>query len=72
MQSQPTVLLRQIEDLRGSRVVAYLTSDQPNSPFVAKMALDVIPFFYEHLRRLGHSDRLDLFLFSQGGDTIVP
>jgi len=36
------------------------------------MALDVVPHFYEHLRNIGSNDRLDIFLYSQGGDTIVP
>lgn len=72
MESRSVELIHQIETLRNSRVIAYLTSDQVNSPFVARMALDVVPFFYEHLRHVGKPDRLDLFLYSQGGDTIVP
>jgi len=72
MFSQPIALLRQIEALRGSRVIAYLTCDQTNSPFVGRMALDTVPFFYEHLRHVGRTERLDIFLYSQGGDTIVP
>ena len=49
-----------------------MTSDQQNSPFVGRMATDVIPFFYEHLRNVGRTEKLDLFIYSQGGDTIVP
>lgn len=69
---QPTKLLKQIEGIRDSRVIAFLTSDQQNSPFVGRMATDVIPFFYEHLRNVGRTEKLDLFIYSQGGDTIVP
>jgi hypothetical protein len=53
-------------------MVAFLTADQQNSPFVGRMATDAIPFFYEHLRNIERTEKLDLFIYSQGGDTIVP
>ncbi len=65
-------LLREIEHIRGSKVITFVTADQVNSPFTAKMAMDVIPFFYEHLRNVGRPEKLDIFIYSQGGDTIVP
>lgn len=65
-------LLKQLEKERGgSRLVTYFTSDRP-PPFQAKMALDMVRPFYEHLARIGHVQQIDLFVFSQGGDTIVP
>lgn len=64
-------ILRAIEDERGGRLVVYVTSDRP-PPFRAKMALDVVRHFHEHFARIGSVERIDLFLFSLGGDTIVP
>lgn len=67
-------LLKAIEEERHTRLVAYVTSDRP-PPFQAKMALDVVRHFYEHLehlKRAGLAKKIDLFLFSLGGDTIVP
>ena len=60
-----------LESLRGSRVLAYVTSDsQP--PLRAKIATDVIPIFYEHLKRIGNTNKIDLFIYSIGGDIITP
>lgn len=65
-------LLRTIGALRGSEVIAYITSTRPG--LEAPMAIDVIPFFHEHLRALpARADRhIDLFLHSNGGDGVVP
>ncbi len=67
-----TEFLRHIENIRGSKVITFVTADQVNSPFTAKMAMDTIPFIYEHLRNIGRPEKLDIFIYSQGGDTIVP
>lgn len=64
-------LLSLIEKERRTRLIAYVTSDRP-PPFQARMALDVLRHFYEHLARMGKVEKIDLFLFSLGGDTIVP
>jgi hypothetical protein len=36
------------------------------------VAEDVIRIFYDHLRAIGKVDQIDLFLYSRGGDTMVP
>jgi hypothetical protein len=64
-------LIEQIERRRGSRVISYVTSDRPG-PLNAKIALDVIPIISRQLRQIGKTDKLDLFLYSSGGDTMVP
>jgi hypothetical protein len=72
--SKSQQLLRAIEDERHTYLIAYVTSDRP-PPFQAKMALDVVRHFHEHLEhlaRVGSVEKIDLFLFSLGGDTIVP
>ena len=64
-------LIQQIEDLRESRVIAYLTSDR-QGPLNARIAMDVIPFISKQLQTIGKIKNIDLFLYSAGGDTMVP
>src|SRR4051812_7124603 len=66
-----TDLIKQLEENRKSRVITYLTSDR-SGPVNARVALDIIPIMSQQLRRIGHTNRIDLFLYSAGGDTMVP
>ncbi len=60
-----------IESERGSRVIAYATSDR-QGPVNARVAMDVIPVMSRKLRAIGKTKKLDLVLYSAGGDTLVP
>ena len=62
-------LLKAIEQARSSRVLTYVTAARPDVG--AKMALDTIPVFQEHLDAIGHQERLDLFLYTRGGHTVA-
>lgn len=64
-------LIQQIEGLRNSRVITYLTSDR-QGPFNARIAIDVIPLISKQLQTIQKTDNIDLFLYSAGGDTMVP
>ncbi len=64
-------LIRELENLRGSRVITYVTSDRL-PPFQAQMAMDVVRRFYNHLSSFQACEKIDVFLFSTGGDTMVP
>jgi len=64
-------LIQKIEELRGSRVITYLTSDR-QGPMNARIAMDVIPIISKQLRAIGKTNSIDLFLYSTGGDTMVP
>ena len=64
-------LIQQIESLRKSRVVTYLTSDR-QGPVNARIAMDIIPIISKQLRAIGKTENIDLFLYSSGGDTMVP
>ena len=64
-------LIQQIEELRSSRVITYLTSDR-QGPVNARIAGDVIPIISKQLRTIGKTPSIDLFLYSTGGDTMVP
>lgn len=65
-------LIKEIEDLRGTRVISYVTSTRGG--LETPMAMDVIPFVFEHLRLCGSDPKpkLDLFIHSNGGDGVVP
>ena len=64
-------LIRQIGGLRKSQVITYLTSDR-QGPINARIAMDVVPVISSQLRKIGKTQNIDLFLYSSGGDTMVP
>ncbi|NTW45994.1 MAG: hypothetical protein HGB18_02975 [Candidatus Moranbacteria bacterium] len=66
-----TELLKKIEQLRGSKAISYVTSDR-QGPVNARIAMDIIPYMSEQLRSIGKVPKIDLVLFSAGGDTMVP
>lgn len=65
-------LIAEIERLRDSKVICYLTSIQQNS--VAQMADDAVREIFDHLLLLPARPvpRLDIFLCSNGGSGTVP
>ncbi|MDO8676672.1 MAG: hypothetical protein Q7K16_03440 [Candidatus Azambacteria bacterium] len=64
-------IIQKIEELRKSRVITYITSDRPG-PVNARVAMDIIPIISKQLRVIGKTENIDLFLYSSGGDTMVP
>lgn len=64
-------IIQKIEKLKGSKVITYLTSDRPG-PVNARVAMDIIPIISRQLRAIGKTTNIDLFLYSTGGDTLVP
>lgn len=64
-------IIQKIEELRKSRVITYITSDRPG-PVNARVAMDIIPIISKQLRDIGKTENIDLFLYSSGGDTMVP
>jgi len=66
-------LIEKIEEKRQSKVIVYFTGDR--HPFGARIAEDAVRPLYDHLLNLefdGDKKRLDLFLYSRGGDVSVP
>lgn len=64
-------IIKKIEELRGSKVVTYITSDR-QGPVNARVAMDIIPIISSQLRKIGKTEKIDLILYSAGGDTMVP
>jgi hypothetical protein len=65
-------LISQIEKIRGSSVICYLTTLRQNVP--GQMAEDAVRVFFDHLLALPQRpvSKLDIFLCSNGGSTTVP
>ena len=63
--------IQQIEELRTSKVITYLTSDR-HGPFNARIAMDIVPIISKQLRAITKVSSIDLFIYSNGGDTMVP
>lgn len=63
------VLMKRIEEMRQSRVICYIGGDRQN--ISTRIAPDIIPVFYKHLEQMGPSERIDLFLFTKGGDVLT-
>lgn len=64
-------LIKKIEAARSSHVITYATADR--QPFRVQIAEDAVRPIYGQLLRLpDRSKRIDLFLYSRGGDVSVP
>lgn len=67
-------LINKIQELRGSNVLVYFTGDR--QPIGSRIAEDAVRPLYKHLLGLAESARerqkIDLFLYSRGGDVSVP
>ena len=63
-----------LEELRGSRIITLLTSVRPN--WAAQLSDEQVRVIYDHLLRIrgdAHKiPKLDLFIMSNGGDSLVP
>lgn len=64
-------IIKNIEKERNSKVITYFTSDR-QGPINARVAMDIIPIISNQLRLIGKVENIDLFLYSTGGDTMVP
>ena len=65
-----TEIIKQIQNERSSKVITYVTGDRP--PFFSRIAEDAVRPLYEHLLSAGKNDKIDLLLYSRGGDVSVP
>ncbi|MBT9149473.1 MAG: SDH family Clp fold serine proteinase [Dehalococcoidia bacterium] len=67
-------LILNIQEHRGSKVLVYFTGDRP--PFSSLIAEDAVLPLYKHLLVLKETEpkteRIDLFLYTRGGDVSVP
>ena len=63
-------LIKEIEEIRESRLLVYFTGDRPYAS--SQIAEDAVRILYDHLLEIGKVKKIDLFLYSRGGDVSVP
>jgi hypothetical protein len=66
-------IIEELQKERGSLVITYITSTRLN--FEAQIAFDAIRIIYDHLilnNANKNKTKIDLFLHSNGGDSVVP
>jgi hypothetical protein len=68
--SARAALLQKIEQLRGSRVIAYICSDRQGA--AGQIGEDAVRPMYDHIRPMGKVEAIDLYLYSRGGAVEVP
>lgn len=63
-------IIAEIGQIRNSSVICYFTGDRENVS--TRIAPDVMPVLYRHLRLLKTPKRIALFLYTRGGDVLTP
>lgn len=63
-------LIRQLSEHRNSTIICYVTGDREN--ISTRIAPDVVRFFHRHLELMGFQPKIDLFLYTRGGDILTP
>ena len=62
-------LISKIQETRGSKLICYVTGDRQN--LQTQIAHDCHPLVFSHLREIGASEKVDLFLYTPGGITVA-
>jgi hypothetical protein len=62
-------LINKIQKARNSKLIVYIAGERPN--ILVQIAGDIFPSLSEHLNNVGHQERIDLFLYSIGGDIMA-
>lgn len=62
-------LYKQIEAERKSKLLVYITSTRGG--LETQIANDILPKFTEHLDKLGDTDKITLYLYTNGGNTLA-
>ncbi len=68
-EAERLTLITDIEAQRNARVLTLVTGDRQGHE--TRLARDVIPLVYDHLRTFEHVSEIDLFLYTPGGDTLA-
>jgi hypothetical protein len=63
-------LIQNIQRNRQSKVIVYFTGDRTQA--LARISEDAVRPLYDHLLSVGEHEKIDLFLYSRGGDVSVP
>jgi len=60
---------KKIEQLRGSKLLVYITGDRPG--LETQISPEALEYFVDHLDLLGKEKKISLFLYTRGGSTLA-
>ena len=60
---------QRLEEARNSKLLVYVTSDRPN--LNTQIGEDILSPFTEHLDKLGDVNKITLFIYTRGGNTLA-
>lgn len=63
-------IINEISRRRNSNVICYITGDRKN--INTRIAPDAIKVIFEHLEKMNPKEKIDLFLYTRGGDVLTP
>jgi len=63
-------LIKKIQSMRSSKVIVFFTGDRQLAG--ARIAKDAVRPLYDHLLSVGKNAKIDLVLYSRGGDVSIP
>ncbi|MCK8823766.1 SDH family Clp fold serine proteinase [Fuchsiella alkaliacetigena] len=63
-------IINKISQQRDSTVICYFTGDRKN--ISTRIAPDAIKIIYEHLEKNKIKEKIDLFIYTRGGDVLTP
>jgi hypothetical protein len=69
MYAERIALYRELETWRKSKVIAYVTGDRPG--LETQIHSEVLGLLADHLDTIGSADRISLYLYTRGGDTLA-
>lgn len=69
MRSDRLDLYRQIEETRNSKLLVFFTGTRQG--LETQIANDALPKFVEHLDKIGDTDKISLYLYTNGGLTLA-
>jgi hypothetical protein len=64
-----TALYSQIEKLRKSKLLVYITGDRPG--LETQIHSEILDYFIDHLDKIGKQQKISLFLYTRGGNTLA-
>lgn len=69
MRAERIEYYKEIERLRESKLIVYVTSTRGN--LETQIANDILPKFIEHLDKIGDTQKITLYLYTNGGNTLA-
>lgn len=69
MNNRRRELIQEISEIRNSKVISYIGGDRKNISI--RIAPDIIPVFYDQLKNIDKKDKIDLILYTKGGDVLT-